>query len=217
MRDETQQVFSCPSLKTSAHGVAASLNAGSDGYAKDLSQEEFEQAIREAYEHILPENAFSVAIPELRKRVVVSDFDARLLTMQDRGLANLLKPENTLAVSDEESVACPNAPDGGFYYQIVVCPNSSTVRYQEAPARPREWPDLSETTLDNGNINVEELLGCENGKGRVNLLANVKIQYLDDNHMLVETTHQLHGKEVPVNSAEVRTYWQEDVCKKTSA
>ena len=79
---------------------------------------------------------------------------------------------------------------------------------------PRPWPDPSETVEDEGNVDLESKLGCTNGKGRVNLLANVKVQYLDENYRFVEKAHrQLNGKEVPVNSAEVRTFWQETICK----
>ena len=59
-------------------------------------------------------------IPLLRAALSRSDFDSCLLTMANRGLATLQKPEDVLAVSDAESVACPNGPDGGAYYRIVV-------------------------------------------------------------------------------------------------
>lgn len=89
VRDEMQQVFAGPDTEHKENGRQPSPNEGCDTFAEDLAQEQFEQALREAYARILPKNSSWVAIPELRKQVAVADFNARLLAMQDRGLATL--------------------------------------------------------------------------------------------------------------------------------
>ena len=208
-----QQVFAGPDTEHKENGRQPSPNEGCDTFAEDLAQEQFEQALREAYARILPKNSSLVAIPELRKQVAVADFNARLLAMQDRGLATLLKAETDLAVSDEESLACPDAPNGGFYYRVVVGPADGSATRNQLDAWPAAWPHPSETTLDDGSVDVETNLGCDNGKGRINLLARVIIEYLDDQGIALKKTEQLKGTEVPVNSAEVKRLWEDKIRK----